>query len=115
MKIIITESQYRKSVDKFISYQLEPHEEKFSKRYPNSKFWVKYGKIIAEIDKKDNYFWVDYNVWMTISSICSLGYDETEKNIKHCLEEHYKLDGLTPIRKRLLVYNRWKYITNWED
>ena len=96
MKYIITESQYNKVIDKFITYQLEPHEEKTSKKYPNSIFWVNDGEIIAEI-KKSRYFWVDYRIWRTISKMFSLEYDETQEVIKEWLEEHYELGSLTPV------------------
>ena len=51
MKYIITENQYSNTIDKFISYQFEPHEEKRTKKHPKSLFWVKDGEIIAEIEK----------------------------------------------------------------
>jgi hypothetical protein len=104
MKYIITESQYNKAIDKFITYQLEPHEEKTSKEYPNTIFWVKDGKVIVEI-KKSGYFWVDSETWETISRMFSLDYDETIDVIGEWLEEHYKLGSLRPQKtpvKRLL-------------
>ena len=97
MKYIITESQYNKAIDKFITYQFEPHEEKTSKKYPDSIFWVKDGKVIVEIEKSE-IFWIDYRIWDTISRMFSLDYDETQEVIKEWLEEHYKLGSLTPLR-----------------
>jgi len=102
MKIIITESQYYKAVDKFITYQLESHEEKTSKKYPDSIFWVKHGEVIAEIDKKHNNFWVDYEIWDTISLMFSFEDKETQEVIGHWLEEHYGLGGLTPLSDNTL-------------
>ena len=93
---IITESQYNKVIDKFITFQFEPHEEKKSSDYPNSIFWIKDGNVIAEINKKLGYFWIHYHIWLTISAMFSLEFNETEQVIKHWLEEHYKLGGLTP-------------------
>ena len=95
MKYIITESQYNKIIDRFITHQFDPHEEKTSKDYPDSIFWVKNGEIIAEI-QKSKYFWVRDNIWNTISSMFSLEYDDTQSVIKSWLEEHYKFGGLTP-------------------
>ena len=95
MKYIISESQYNKAIDKFITYQLEPHEKKTSKKYPNSIFWIKDGKVIAEI-QKSKYFWVNLDIWSTISNMFSLKYNDTQSVIKSWLEEHYKLGGLTP-------------------
>ena len=97
MKYIITESQYNKTIDKFITYQFEPHEVKKSPKYPDSIFWVKDGEVIAEIDKNSGYFWIDYQIWDTISSMFSMEYNEIQRVMKDWLEEHYKLGGLTPV------------------
>ena len=95
MKYIITESQYNNSIDKFITYIFEPHEEKRTKKYPKSVFWVKDGEVIVEIEKP-KYFYVNYKIWRSISSMLSLEYSETQQVIKDWLEEHYKLGDLTP-------------------
>ena len=95
MKYIITESQYGKTIDNFITNQLEPHEEKWTKKHSESIFWVKDGEVIAEI-KKSEYFWVNRQIWMNINFMFSLEYDETKQVIKDWLEEHYKLGGLNP-------------------
>ena len=114
MKYIITESQYNNTIDKFITYIFEPHEEKRTRKFPDSIFWVKDGEVITEIEKP-KYFYVNYKIWVYISSMLSLEYSETQQVIKDWLEEHYKLGGLTP----LCAYNnekfRWKNITNWGD
>ena len=95
MKYIITESQHNKIIDKFITYQFEPHEVKKSSEYPDSIFWVKDGEVIAEIIEKLEYFLADYQIWDTISSMFSLGDIEVQQVIKDWLEGHYKLGGLT--------------------
>ena len=96
MKYIITESQYSKTIDKFITYQFEPHEEKYLKEFPNSIYWVKDGKIIVEIENSE-YFWVEYDIWVIISKMFSLDGEEITKVIKEWLEEHYELGSLTPL------------------
>jgi predicted choloylglycine hydrolase len=95
MKYIITESQYNNTIDKFITYYLEPHEEIRTKKFPDSIFWVKDGEVISEIENSE-YFWVSPRIWEYISSMFSLEYSETQQVIKDWLEEHYKLGGLTP-------------------
>jgi hypothetical protein len=95
MKYIITESQYNNTIDKFITYQFEPHEEKKTKKYPESVFWVKDGEVIAEIGKLE-YFWVSNQIWRSISLMFSLKPFETQQVIKDWLEEHYKLGSLKP-------------------
>ena len=96
MKYIITESQLNKSIDKFITFQLEPHEVKTSEEYPDSIFWVKDGEVIVEIDKHAGYFWVSREIWMSVSRMFSLERKETQQVIKNWLEEHYELRRLTP-------------------
>ena len=95
MKYIITESQHNKIIDKFITYQFEPHEEKKSSKYPDSIFWVKDGEVIIEIEDSD-YFWVRSEIWKVIGNMFSLEYSETQQVIRDWLEEHYKLGGITP-------------------
>ena len=97
MKYIITESQHSNVIDKFITYQFEPHEVKKSPKHPKSIFWIKDGKVIAEINKRSDNFWVDYQIWNTISSMFSMEYNEIQRVMKDWLEEHYKLGGLTPV------------------
>ena len=95
MKYIITENQYNNSIDKFITYLLEPHEEIRIKKYPESIFWVKDSQIVVEIENSE-YFYVNYKIWDNISSMFSLEYNQTQQVIKDWLEEHYKLGRLTP-------------------
>ena len=95
MKVIITESQYNRVIDHFISYHLEPHEERTSDDYPDFIFWVKGGEVIAEIEKS-KYFWIRRMIWNRISEMFGLDYDETQSVIKVWLEQHYNLGGLTP-------------------
>ena len=96
MKYIITESQHNKIIDKFITYQFEPHEVKKSSEYPDSIFWVKDGEVIVEIYKRRDDFWVRSEIWKVIRNMFSLEYSETQQVIRDWLEEHYKLGGLTP-------------------
>jgi hypothetical protein len=95
MKYLITENQYNNSIDKFITYQFEPHEEIRTKKFPDSIFWVKDGKVIVEIEKT-NFFWVSNQIWRSISLMFSLKNDETQQVVKDWLEEHYKLGSLKP-------------------
>ena len=111
MKYIITENQYSNTIDKFISYQFEPHEEKRTKKHPKSVFWVKDGEIIAEIEKSKDFF-VSPQIWKNIMSMFSLEYVETQQVIKEWLEEHYKLGRLKPYEGFLEQKYRWKNITN---
>ena len=95
MKVIITESQYSKAIDQFISYLLEPHEEKTYDRYPDAIYWVKGGEIIVEIENSVD-FWLKRGIWKKISEMFGLDYYDTRLVIKIWLEQHYNLVELTP-------------------
>ena len=111
MKYLIKESQYNNAIDKFITHLLEPHEEKRTKRYPESVFWVKDGEVIVEIEKS-KYFWVSPKIWRIIMSMFSLEDTETQQVIKDWSEEHYKLGELTPLPRPKRSALDWKNITN---
>ena len=114
MKYIITELQYNNSINKFMTYLLEPHEEKRTKIYPNSIFWFKDGEVIAEIEKS-KYFWVSPRIWGAIESMLYFHKIETEQVIKHWLEEHYKLGGLKPIYGSSGLENLFEELGNHDD
>jgi hypothetical protein len=96
MKYIITESQYNNTIDKFITFSFEPHEEKRIEEYPDSIFWVKDGEVVAEV-KESVFFWVSHQIWRNISLMFSLKHTETRQVIKEWLGEHYKLGSLSPL------------------
>lgn len=112
MKYIISESRLNKIIYKFLTYQFEPHEEKASKNYPNSIFWVKNGEVIVEIEnsKKMNTsgpsqkIWVSAFIWDITSDMFSLDYDETKSVINQWLEEHYEFGELATRLKKANKY-----------
>lgn len=99
---IITETQYSKLVDKFITYQFEPHQVTTSKMYPDSKFWVKNGHDIAEVKtEKQKYFWsapkvksfwCHEDIWKNISNMFSVDVLETQSMIQNWLKTHYNFN-----------------------
>jgi len=95
MKVIISESQYNRLIDNFITFLIEPHEVKTDPRYPDSIFWVKDGEVISEITQV-NYFLLSDSIWYKITGQFELDYNETKSFIKSWLEEHYGLGGLIP-------------------
>jgi hypothetical protein len=95
MKIIITEQQYNKAIDKYLTYVFEPHEEITYDDEPDSIFWVKDGDIIAEIENLE-YFWIRENIWEKIYFLFSLKGEDIQQVIKQWLEKYYGLGGLTP-------------------
>lgn len=94
MKYIITEQQYGNAIDKYISYQFEPHEE-IEHKYSTDVYWVKNGRVIARIDKDNKYFLVIDKILKSISDIFSLNHFETEDVIKIWLERNYGWTNLT--------------------
>lgn len=112
MKIIITESQYDKAIDKYITYKLEPHKERFSNRYPDSTFWVKGGEVIASVDKERNLFWLNEEIWRSITKMLSLDGIETSHFIKKWLDKHYGMEELSPriaIGMKTTVWDKIKF------
>jgi hypothetical protein len=95
MKILITESQYNKGIEKYLSYLFEPYELKKSDEYPKTVlFWVKDGKVIGEI-QKNRIFWVSHKVWDDISKFFDLTFEETKEIIDKWLKTHSEIKGLT--------------------
>jgi hypothetical protein len=67
--------------------------------YPNSIFWFdKDGRWIFEYDKKDKYFWCQYNrVWLIFENNFSMEFKEIQAFIKDQVNEHFKIKGLTTV------------------
>ena len=89
MKYLITESQYNKAIDRFITYQFEPHKEFITKKDVGSIFWIKDGEAVAEITSSGR-FWVRFDIWNLIYNMFSLENSEVESVIRKWLEKNYK-------------------------
>jgi hypothetical protein len=112
MKYIITESQYNKAIDKFISKQFEGFEEVRIPRY-GLVVWVKDGKIVAEIlniGDKGDYFLVDKDIFNSIEDMFGLNdFKEVRLTIEHWLENHHNLSKLTAWRHSQ-HHSDWEFI-----
>jgi hypothetical protein len=112
MKYIITESQYNKAIDKFISKQFEGFEEVRIPRY-GLVVWVKDGKIVAEIlniGDKGDYFLVDKDIFNSIEDMFGLNdFKEVKLTIEHWLENHHSLSKLTAWRHSQ-HHSDWEFI-----
>ena len=95
MKYIITESQYNKMIDRFISSRFEGFDVKKTPKYPDSIFWDKDGVIIAEIENS-SFFIIKREIWNIISKMFSLSHEETKLALQNWLEKHYQLGKLLP-------------------
>lgn len=87
MKIIITESQYNRAIDSYISYLLEPHEVQVSMRFSKDIFWVQNGKIIAQIENSD-YLWLREEIWYSISRM----FDFEELELLSAIKSWFKIN-----------------------
>ena len=99
MKYIITESQYNKAIDKFITSQFEPHEQEYPVDSPYSVYWIKNGKIIAEVKNKSNMpnlFRIDYSISSIIMNMFGLdGKNEVKTLVKEWYKKHYGIEDVT--------------------
>ena len=112
MKYIITESQYNKAIDKFITKQFEGFEEVRIPRY-GLVLWVRDGKIIAEIlnvGDRGDYFFVDKDIFNSIEDMFGLNdFKEVKLTIENWLENHYSLSNLTAWRHSQ-HHSDWEFI-----
>ncbi len=101
MKYIITESQYNKAIDKFISKKFEGFEEVRIPRY-GLLLWVKDGKIVAEIlnvGDRGDYFFVDRGIWNSIDDMFDIDdYKEIRLGVENWLERNHNISNLTAWR-----------------
>ena len=84
-----------KRLDKFL---LDESDQITHPDYPHSIFFKRKddGKIIAEIDKKNEYFWLSYNViWSFFERHFNLEYEEIQEIVRDWLDETFKLRGYT--------------------
>ncbi len=85
MKYLITESQYNKAIDKFISLQLIPHTRH---RTGGSLYWVKDDQIICEYNLRFHDFWFRESIWKDIEDMFALEFYEVADVLKKWLEIH---------------------------
>ena len=85
-----------KQLDKFL---LDRSEQITHPDYPHSIFFKRKsdGKIIAEIDKKNELFWLDYySIWSFFINHFVMEYKEIQEIVHDWLEETFKLRGYRP-------------------
>lgn len=96
MKYLITESQYNKAFDKVISYVFENHREERFNELPESIFWVRDEKIIAEIRNLE-IFIISEDKWNFIKNFTSSNGRKVESILKKWLNIHYGLKNTIPV------------------
>lgn len=96
MKVIITEQQYNNAIDKYITFKLEPHDERKAKKYRDSIFWVKNDQIVAQVFSSWKYrggvFYVWSPIWTEVGNMFSLGHNELRNVFKEWYRIHYGFD-----------------------
>ena len=122
MKIIITESQFKRLIENIIKEEksdvvkeLEKRwamEDKFRRimkdviekenpKYPNKIYYVdknNNSKVYMEYDQKTKYVWIDYKkLWSFFRIKYGLNYWETRDFFKGVLKSDYNLRGVTPV------------------
>ena len=123
MKIIITESQFKRLIENIIKEEeksdvvkdLEKRwamEDEFRKimkdviektyqDYPDKIYYVDKNdptEIYMEYDQKSKYVWIDYKkLWSFFQSKYGLNYQKTREFFKGILKRDYNLRGVTPI------------------
>ena len=85
-----------KQLDKFL---LDESEQITHPDYPDSIFFKRKsdGKLIAQIDKKNEYFFLDYdNIWSFFEFYFNLEHEEIQEIVHEWLEKTFKLRGYRP-------------------
>ena len=114
MKVIISETQYNRLIDNFITYLIEPHDVKTHPKFPNSIYWVKDGEVIVEIENS-RLFWLHYRIWNQISDQFGFEHNETKSVIKTWLKQHYGFGNLIPEDAGVLVRYFWKDVLDYRN
>lgn len=79
-------------------------------KYPESVFYfTKDGDFMFEQDFKNGIFWCDYMmVWLVFESEYGMRYKQIQEFIKRMMEEHFKCNGLTPIKSSVFSHVEMK-------
>ena len=83
--------------------------------YPGSIFFKRKsdGKIVAEIDKKYEDFWLHHDeIWSFFEKHFDLNYEGMQEIASDWLEEAFKLRGYTPRNEGTPVSMSWKKLSN---
>jgi len=88
MRVIISESQYNRLIDNFLTFLFEPHEVKVIPSEPDGKYWVRGEEILAQIFF-EKVFFIDPKIWNKISNQFDLNYKETQNCMNIWLEKNY--------------------------
>ena len=111
MNLIIPKHNILNKISLF--YNLNEYHDK---RYPNSIFYHKNGKIYFELNTKNKNLWCDYElVWRVFSEEYTLEYTETQNIIKNWVEQHTNCESVTPPGAKIFGYLRVEQHTNCES
>jgi hypothetical protein len=106
-----------KRLDKFLldgSEQIT-HSDYSQPDYPHSIFFKRKsdGRIIAEIDKENEYFFLDYeHIWSFFEYHFNLKYEEIQEIANDWLDETFKLNGYRSLHTRNHTPHIWIRLSN---
>jgi hypothetical protein len=95
----MTESKRNDLALKWMNQNFSPDQLEVIKHpdYPDSIFYRKNGKVVMEQNKKNKYFFFDYNnIWSFFESFFGMEYQEKQEVLRYWLDEAFKLGGYTP-------------------
>ena len=83
------------------------------KKYPNSLFWKKDGRVVMEFDEENNNLQVSYlDIWSIFESKYSLEYNEIKELIEFVVAKHWGkkefTSWITSRRNSRLVAKHWE-------
>ena len=114
MKILITESQKEKIALNYLNKKYHPDQLEVIEHhdYPNKIFYRKDGQVIMEIDKRNRYFYVDYDtIWSFFEKVFSMKDIEIQQLMNTWLEETFNLKGFTPMEDTYERATSWKRLS----
>ena len=104
-------AQFEAGAKMFLDRIFSNLEEKLYKKYPNSIFYKFNTEILAEYNKKANYFYYHYEkIYQVLTSEFGINEVKINELIVGKVEEHLKFRGVTPNKQMNKIGMRWKNI-----
>ena len=95
MNIIVSESQYNKVIDRFITSLLKP-DKIWEDMHTDTFYWVKNDHIIGYYKKNSAFINFENRLWWSIKNLFDLSHIETQYYLRQWLQNHYNLEKLVP-------------------
>jgi len=83
------------------NFELDKLESVVHSDYPNSIFFRKDGVVVMELNRKNEYFWFDYDeIWSIFKRFFNMDNKEIQSFLRYWLEDTFKIESLTPVTAR---------------